>query len=78
MTCNHLLGHDHTERHRMGAGIVFIISGVLVSKLGTSIHILHLFFDGFGYMIHAFGTIPFIEALQSNLNKEKEKNGNVN
>lgn len=70
-TCNHLLGKDHTQRHRLGAGVVFIVTGVLISKVGAGIEYIKLFFDGFGYLIHAFGTIPFIEALQEHLKEEK-------
>ena len=69
-TCNHLLGKDHTQRHRLGAGVVFIVTGVLISKVGAGIEYVKLFFDGFGYLIHAFGTIPFIEALQEHLKEE--------
>jgi hypothetical protein len=73
-TCNHLLGKDHTQRHRLGAGVVFIVTGVLISKVSVGIEYFKLFFDGFGYLIHAFGTIPFIEALQQHLKDEKNEN----
>ena len=70
-TCNHLLGKDHTQTHRIKTGVVYIFSGVFISKIGGE-GIIHLFFDAFGYLIHAFGTIPIIEALQEHIKKEKD------
>lgn len=68
-TCDHLMGKDHTPAHRMGAGVVYIFTGVLISKIGEGY--VHLFFDAFGYLIHAFGTIPMVEELQRYLSREK-------
>lgn len=61
---NHLCGKDHSIAHRRIVGAVVIIFGVIVSKAGGDLLVLHIAFDAFGYALHGIGLIPFIEAIE--------------
>ena len=64
--CTHLVGSNHSKYHHMGVGTVLIATGVIISSLGEGT-VLHLLTEGVGYMIHGFGTVPFIEAFTNEL-----------
>lgn len=72
MLCEHLFGEEHTHKHRMVFGVVFMVIGVGVSKCFVQIQVLHLVCDGIGYALHGMGTLPFIEQLQKML-RDKDK-----
>lgn len=69
---NHLVGENHTMRHRKITGVFIIMVGVIVAKSGNliSIHIIHYLCDAVGYLIHGIGTIPFVEQI---LNSQKHE-----
>ncbi len=71
IACDHLIGEHHSKYHRMGAGVIIMAIGVIISKQFADIHIffVHYILDGFGYLIHGIGTIPFAEALTENQRK---------
>lgn len=63
--CTALLGDKSKARHRMLVGFIFMLVGVLISKLciyldNTFIDILG---DLLGYAIHGTGCVPFIDFL---------------
>jgi hypothetical protein len=72
--CNHLMGEEHTDFHRCTVGTCFIIIGVAISKVGIffSMQVIQGGLDGIGYLIHAAGTVPFIELVTKNA-KEPDK-----
>lgn len=61
--CRAALGKDHTVAHRMAAGTVIMVGGVVLSKTTVPGLDLHLFFDLVGYLIHGIGAVPFVEYL---------------
>lgn len=65
--CVHLLGDHHTVWHRMGAGVIVMSVGVLMSKVSEGYYIVHFVCDMFGYLVHGIGTIPFVEAFSAYL-----------
>lgn len=65
--CVNLLGEKHSNWHRMGAGMIVMSIGVLISKASEGYYIVHFFGEMFGYLIHGIGTIPFVEVLSSKL-----------
>lgn len=67
--CTVSIGKSHKPWHRMTAGGVIMITGVLISKATVPWFDLHLFFDLIGYAIHGLGTVPFVDYL---LEEEKE------
>lgn len=73
--CHHLIDEKHSHTHRMVVGIIIMIGGVGISKISTTITVVHFIFDGLGYAIHGIGLIPFVEALskrEEDKNKDKE------
>ena len=67
----HLIGKNHTSLHRRLVGISIMIVGVIISKSAPdSYFLLHLVFDGGGYLVHAIGGIPFIEWIVENSKEE--------
>lgn len=54
-----LLGKDHSERHRIVAGIFVMAVGVLVSH----IEVAHLLCETVGFGLHGLGLVPFVEGL---------------
>lgn len=59
---DHLLGECHPIKHRMWVGGGLMVIGVMLSK-APGFGVLHLLFDGVGYLIHGAGAIPFIDWL---------------
>ncbi len=64
--CDHVVGENHTSNHRMFAGTIVIIFGVVIAKLGVFMPggiVVHLATDAVGYLIHGIGAIPFVETV---------------
>lgn len=62
--CNHLVGQEHTQNHRILVGVIIMIFGVGLS-MGAKIFdssIIHFMGDGIGYLFHGLGGYPIIEA----------------
>lgn len=63
--CLHLIGPQHKPHHRMIAGAVIMVAGVLIAKSAEHFHAFpaHVALDLVGYMIHGLGAVPYIEWL---------------
>lgn len=61
---DHLIGKDHSIKHRMGIGAVLMFLGVKLATL-FEFPILHFLGEMIGYAIHGTGLIPFIDYLGS-------------
>lgn len=61
IVCNHLIGEEHHVTHRMLVGLVIGFIGVEVARMSSTYHLFSIVFEGGGYVIHAIGTIPFVE-----------------
>jgi hypothetical protein len=63
--CQFALGHDHSARHRLGAGLVIMGVGVFIAKVGGDVHVygLHYVLDLAGYLVHGIGAVPFVDYL---------------
>lgn len=74
VVCTHLIGKEHTMRHRMWTGFVIMLFGVIVAKSGMflAFFILHVLADLVGFLIHAIGAIPFVEWLLSKVAEQME------
>ena len=82
-TCNHLFGEEHTVTHKMSIGVIVMVMGVCVAKLG------HFFInpigqyavDIVGYGIHGTGLAPFLDhfskIIKDNKCQEKEQQEQV-
>lgn len=70
---NHMLGEDHPVLQRIIIGIFVMVIGVTVSKVETTIWIINIFTEGFGYTIHAIGAIPVLEYVTGFSNARKAK-----
>jgi len=71
--CIHLIGEDHTLHHRMGAGIIMMTIGVVISHLTGDIYIIHYIGEIVGFGVHGIGTIPFGEALVAHVGNIRNK-----
>lgn len=62
----HLLGDNHTDKHRKCVGIVIMASGVCLVKATMAIDsfTLHIIGDVVGYAIHGIGLIPFVSDIE--------------
>lgn len=71
--CIHLIGENHSMHHRMGAGVIIMTIGVMISKTasGISFYLVSFLGDMIGYLIHGIGTLPFAEALSTHINSAK-------
>lgn len=64
--CECAFGEAHDTLHRFGAGGTIMVIGVSIAKFGP--HLMpwtgiDFFTDCAGYLVHAAGTIPFVDAL---------------
>lgn len=63
--CDHMLGEQHSTKHRMIIGTVVMICGVLIAKTTGHIHseIVEVVGDLTGYLVHGVGAVPYVDAL---------------
>lgn len=62
--CHHMVGEQHTCKHRLAVGMVVIFAGVGIAFVGGHFHHnlpLALFLDAVGYLVHGIGALPFVE-----------------
>lgn len=76
VVCDHLIGEEHTQRHRMITGLIIIVLGVGISKIPTSIHVIHWMADAVGYGVHGLGCVPFIERFLAGAKKSVQNEVN--
>lgn len=66
IVCDHVVGEEHTARHRCVAGTIVMVCGVLIVNSATlveHVHWLHLVTETIGNFVHALGATPFLEGL---------------
>ena len=65
IACDQMFGEQHTHRHRMTVGVVFMCIGVSIAKGATyfEYEIIRFIGDGLGYLIHGLGGVPFADFL---------------
>jgi hypothetical protein len=61
--CHVLIGREHKAEHRMLAGGVVMICGVLVSQMTGELLIVKATAELIGCTLHAIGAIPILEWL---------------
>lgn len=54
-----LIGKEHTQGHRIIAGIFVMSVGVLISH----VEVAHAIFETVGFAIHGLGLVPFVDWL---------------
>lgn len=65
LVCVWCIGRRHTAVHRMLVGLVLIVAGVLIGKLGPLFGCGHLtasLVESFGTLVNALGVTPYIDA----------------
>jgi hypothetical protein len=75
VVCDHVVGKDHTHRHRLVAGAVVMATGVGIAHSAVFFPVLEsvsFLTDGVGYLIHAFGTVPYIESVVASVGASGE------
>ena len=70
---HHVFGEDCTPAHRMKAGGIVMIVGVLIAHTPAILPMgaFAILPDLVGYLIHGIGGYPFIEHLVSNVKAER-------
>lgn len=63
--CNHVIGDNHTHKHRLICGTIIIMIGVGIVKgamffEGVAVHFIA---ESVGFLIHGIGSIPYIELI---------------
>ena len=59
-----VIGHNHPRHTRMIVGLILMILGVLIAKLGPMIcdsHSVHIIIETLGTLINGIGVTPFVE-----------------
>ena len=74
IVCVHIMGEKHSQSHRMLAGLCFMIVGVCIGECFAEIFIIGIFCKAWGGIIHAAGTLPFIEKVSSKITQEIKVN----
>lgn len=68
----HLLHKHHSKRHRIITGTFFILTGVFIAKLPHFFDggfIFAFTADGFGYLLHGAGSLPFLDHFAEVINR---------
>jgi hypothetical protein len=62
---SHLLGENHSNRHKFIFGSFIMLFGVTMvkSSLFVDSFIFHILADAVGYSFHAIGAIPIIKSI---------------
>lgn len=72
----HLIGIEHTSKHRKYIGGVIITIGIIVMEVTAFNPIIHIIGDTVAVSCHAIGFIPFVESILDK--KEKSINNESN
>lgn len=72
---NHLVGEDHTVKHRKVFGGAMIVLGTIIGGIvrdALHLHLIHVFLD-YAIMpsVHCLGAIPFLSQLETKSNNTK-------
>lgn len=62
--CNHLVGENHKEKHRIYVGLCVMVFGVAVASVCrefTNSHLVAGAGDMVGYLIHGMGCVPILK-----------------
>lgn len=63
--CNHIIGKEHREHHRIVVGSVIMVIGVFVAKSPIVNNLLfHIFHECVGFLIHCIGAIPIVQRIE--------------
>lgn len=73
----HITGEKYNPVHHRYIGFIIMLGGVAIAKVGESIFIIHVFMDLFGYLIHAIGTVPFLEWIMNYKDPSKPKSPSI-
>lgn len=73
--CNHIIGKEHGQHHRVTAGLIFMVFGVFVAKIPAGHIIGHVFFETVGFLFHCIGAIPLVQIAEkiSEFSEENEE-----
>lgn len=63
---NHLLGKDHSPKHRFIFGTAIMLFGISIVKgsLFLDSFVLHFLADVVGYLLHGVGALPIFKAIE--------------
>jgi cyanate permease len=61
----HVVGKNHSEKHHLMFGFLFMVAGVLIGKAGGLYDFLlfHLLAEAVGAAVHGVGLIPYLDYL---------------
>jgi len=65
VVCEHLIGEQHSHKHRMAVGGFVMVCGVYIAKMAAHCHFaaVEMGADLFGYLVHGVGAVPYVDAL---------------
>lgn len=63
--CNHLIGDNHTDHHKLIIGTLVIILGILIDQFFQifEYRIIHYFGSITVCLVHGIGAVPYVEML---------------
>ncbi len=66
------VGKGHTERHHLTAGILVMVTGILITKASPLFDwmVWHVVTDFLGFIVHAIGLTPWIELFLKSAGEE--------
>lgn len=72
--CDHMLGEQHTTKHRMVVGTLVMVCGVMIAKFTSHApyEILEVAGDLTGYLVHGVGAVPYVDALVMAVRRSNE------
>lgn len=74
--CNHVIGKEHGQHHRVTAGIVLMVFGVFVAQLPVGHLLGHVLFETIGFLFHCVGAIPLVQIAEKIAEKHIETDAN--
>lgn len=72
--CNHIIGKEHKEHHRITVGLVVMIVGVVIAKAPISgVFVVHVILETGGFLLHCIGAIPIVQRIEKLYKNEQQQ-----
>lgn len=70
--CNHIIGQEHSQRHRIIAGSGMMVVGVVIAQVPViNTFTVHIISETVGFLLHCIGAIPIVQYIEKMMKNEQ-------
>lgn len=63
--CNHIIGKEHSQTHRVVVGSTIMVIGVIIAQVPIiNTFTVHVMSETVGFLLHCIGAIPIVQSIE--------------